>query len=237
LQDKLGLLREVQVIDIELGQLNEHRQSLEQELNQGQAELDRIQEMVDNLADEMEALQAQRREFLQAQAHEEQNIARAESRLPNIKTQKEYVAVLKEIDSAKAMFREIQAKVAAKDEELAGLGKEREEKETELAGISEQVAAKKALIDEKMAGFNSTVNERSQKKDAMLEQIPPRIRKRYEMLLDRRGGVAIVEARKGTCSGCHMHLPPQLYNSLFHMQEIQSCPHCNRLLYVLPDQA
>jgi len=237
LQDKLGLLREVQVIDHELGELNEHRQHLEQELQQGQAELDRIQEMVDNLADEMEALQAQRREFLQAQVHEEQNIERAEARLPNIKTQREYVAVLKEIDSAKAMYREIQAKIAAKDEELAGLGKDREEKEADLAAIGDQVAAKKAQIAEKMAGYNSTVDEKSQQKQAMLEQIPVSIRKRYQMLLERRGGIAIVEARKGTCSGCHMQLPPQLYNSLFHMQEIQSCPHCNRLLFVLPDQA
>jgi hypothetical protein len=29
-----------------------------------------------------------------------------------------------------------------------------------------------------------------------------------------------------------MHLPPQLFNSLFVVKEIQACPHCNRLLFV-----
>jgi len=236
LQDKLVLLREVQELDAELSQLKEQRQTLEGELASCQAELDRVQEMVDNLADEMESIQAERRELLHSREQEEQNIQRAETRLPNIKTQKEYVAVLKEIDSAKAVTREVQAKLAAKDAELEALGKDRAEKEAELAEIDEQVASRKAEIDGKMAGFTSTLDEMTQRKQGMLEQVPVSIRKRYQMLLDRRGGIAVVEARKGTCSGCHMQLPPQLYNSLFHMQEIQSCPHCNRLLYVLADQ-
>jgi uncharacterized protein len=50
--------------------------------------------------------------------------------------------------------------------------------------------------------------------------------------MERRAGVAIVEARNGTCLGCNMQLPPQMFNSLFRTQEIQSCPHCNRLLFV-----
>jgi len=236
LQEKLVLLKEVQELDVELSALTEQRQTLEAELAGCQADLDRVQEMVDNLADEMETVQAARRELLRSQEQEDQNILRAETRLPNIKTQKEYVAVLKEIDSAKAVKREVQAQLAARDAELEALGKDRAEKETELQGISEQVASRKAEIDDKMAGFTSRYDEKNQRKQGMLEQVPVPIRKRYQMLLDRRGGIAVVEARKGTCSGCHMQLPPQLYNSLFHMQEIQSCPHCNRLLYVVADQ-
>ncbi|NIQ93637.1 MAG: hypothetical protein GWN87_05090, partial [Desulfuromonadales bacterium] len=36
----------------------------------------------------------------------------------------------------------------------------------------------------------------------------------------------------GACLGCNMHLPPQLYNSLFRVDEIRACPQCNRLIYV-----
>jgi predicted nucleic acid-binding Zn-ribbon protein len=66
----------------------------------------------------------------------------------------------------------------------------------------------------------------------LLNQLPVTLRKRYLLLMERRGGVAVVEARNGACLGCHMHLPPQMYNSLFTLQEVQSCPHCSRLLFV-----
>jgi len=236
LQEQMGLLRDLQELDLELIEINSGRKELETELAGYREELDRIQEMVDNLADAMEALQVERRELLRAQEQEQANVERAESRLPGIKTQKEYVAVLKEIDSAKAQSREIQAKIDAKDAELAELGKDREEKEAELAEIQATFDGRKSEIDVKLGGFDATLKEKSTQKDGMLAEVPAKIRKRYQMLLDRRGGLAVVEARNGACCGCHMHLPPQLFNSLFQVPDIQSCPHCNRLLYVLAAQ-
>jgi uncharacterized protein len=232
LQEQMGLLRELQELDLELIQITSSRKELETEQAGYQGELDRVQEMVDNLADAMEALQGQRRELLRSQEQEQRNVERAESRLPAIKTQKEYVAVLKEIDTAKAMSREIQGQIDGKDAELAEYGKDREEKETELAEIQAKVDGRKDEIGGKLAAFDATLAEKTARKQGMLSEVPAQIRKRYQMLLDRRGGVAVVEAKKGACCGCHMHLPPQLYNSLFQLPEIQSCPHCNRLLYV-----
>jgi len=236
LQEQMGLLRELQKLDLELMEIKTGRQALEEELAGSREELDQIQEMVDGLADAMETLQSERRELLRAQEQELQNVERAESRLPAIKTQKEYVAVLKEIDSAKAVNRDLQAKIDGKDAELAELGKDREEKEAELAEIQETFDARKSEIDAKLGGFDATLQEKGERKKDMLSEVPAQIRKRYQMLLDRRGGLAVVEARNGARCGCHMHLPPQLFNSLFQIPDIQSCPHCNRLLYVLAAQ-
>lgn len=236
MQEQMGLLRDLQKLDLELIEINSSRKELETELAGYRVDLDRVQEMVDDLADAMEALQSERRELLRAQQQEQANVERAESRLPGIKTQKEYVAVLKEIDSAKAQNREIQAKVDAKDAELAELSKDREEKDAELAEIQTTFDGRKSEIDAKLGSFDANLEEMSERKDAMLAEVPKQIRKRYEMLLDRRNGLAVVEARNGACTGCHMHLPPQLYNSLFQIPDIQSCPLCNRLLYVLAAQ-
>lgn len=233
MQEQMGLLRDLQKLDLELLELNADRQELEQELAGYRKELDRVQEMVDSLADSMEAMQGERRELLRAQELEQVNVERAESRLPAIKTQKEYVAVLKEIDSAKAQSREIQSRIEARDGELAELARDREEKEAELAEIKASFADRKSEIDARLGRFDAELGDRSARKDGMLAEVPVRIRKRYQMLLDRRNGLAVVEARNGACCGCHMQLPPQLFNSLFQLPEIQSCPHCSRLLYVL----
>ena len=52
-------------------------------------------------------------------------------------------------------------------------------------------------------------------RETLTTQLPVALRKRYELLMSRRGGVAVVEARDGACLGCHMHLPPQMFNNLF----------------------
>jgi predicted nucleic acid-binding Zn-ribbon protein len=142
------------------------------------------------------------------------------------------VAVLKEIDTAKKMNKDIEDQIRAKDGEIEVLKKEQEEKEGELASLREKVDSRDGEIAAVLAEYAQTEAEKGSQRDALLKDLPVQLRKRYQLLFDRRGGMAVVEARNGACLGCNMHLPPQLFNSLFQTQEIQSCPHCNRLLFV-----
>jgi predicted nucleic acid-binding Zn-ribbon protein len=231
----MELLRELQGLDQELLRVRQNRQKLEAELTAHGADQERVQAMVDSLAAVLERLQTERRELVQALAQEQENVKKAEGRLPTIKTQKEYVAVLKEIDTAKKMNKDIHDRIQGKDGEITAMSREMEEKQAELAGISEKVATRRAEIEANLAAFDQTLGDKSSHRDGLLKQVPLPVQKRYQMLLERRAGVAVVEARRGTCLGCNMQLPPQLFNSLFTSCEIQNCPHCNRMLFVLPE--
>jgi predicted nucleic acid-binding Zn-ribbon protein len=231
----MELLRELQGLDQELLRVRQNRQKLEAELAALGADQERVQAMVDSLAGDLDRLHTERRELVQALAQEQENVKKAEGRLPTIKTQKDYVAVLKEIDTAKKMNKDIHDRILAKDGETESLGREMEEKQAELAAISEKVAGRRTEIEANLAAFDENLGEKSTHRDALAKQVPLQVLKRYQMLLERRAGVAVVEARKGTCLGCNMHLPPQLFNSLFTSRETQSCPHCNRMLFVLPE--
>lgn len=232
MQEKMQLLKDLQELDQELNAIRQSRRELVSEQEVLDGDLQRVQTMVDELTAETGELGAQRKELAQALNQEKDNVERAEGRLPGIKTQKEYVAVLKEIDTAKKLNKDLEEQIQAKDDEIAALGGEREEKEGELAAVEEKAESRKGEIAEALAGFEKSLDEKDSQRKVLLEQLPARIRKRYQMLLDRRGGVAVVEARRGTCLGCNMQLPPQLFNSLFQTPEIQTCPHCNRLLFV-----
>jgi predicted nucleic acid-binding Zn-ribbon protein len=59
----------------------------------------------------------------------------------------------------------------------------------------------------------------------------------YEQIFDRRGGNAVVAARNGICSGCRMHIPPQLYNELQKYRDIRQCPNCRRIWFWRPEPA
>jgi predicted nucleic acid-binding Zn-ribbon protein len=230
--EQLQVLKALQVLDRERRELLQHRQQLDDELARLQVELDRVQEMVDSLAGTIAECQEERRELLGKLEHERGLAARAESRLPQIKTQREYLAVLKEVDTAKKQIKELNDQVAVKDRELEALSADKGEKDAEMAALGEQTAARRTEIEAVAAGLDAGLAEHGRQRDSLTGQLPAAVRKRYEMLLERRNGLAVVEARNGACLGCHMHLPPQLFNRLYVAKEVQNCPHCNRLLYL-----
>ena len=232
MQKQLQLLRDLQELDTEKKVVENERQAGLNEQETFKAELDRLQQMVDSLDGEIGVLEAEKAELVNAMALEQENVERSEGRLPQIKTQKEYVAVLKEVDTAKKLSKELQTGIDAKNEILESLSADKEEKDAELASSTEQADTRCAEVDASLVAVHKQLAEMERQRGAMLEELPKSMRKRYELLMSRRAGVAVVEARGGACLGCHMHLPPQMFNSLFIVNEIQTCPHCNRLLFV-----
>jgi predicted nucleic acid-binding Zn-ribbon protein len=68
-------------------------------------------------------------------------------------------------------------------------------------------------------------------RDQMAQNIEAPLLARYEMIFSRRAGVAVAEAKDGTCNGCRMRLPPQFYNEILRHQQVYFCPNCQRILY------
>jgi uncharacterized protein len=234
-QEQIRLLRELQEIDSATHKIRQDRQAMEAELGSLAQEVERISAMVEELRENLSALQAERNELAQDLARERDNMTKAESRLPAIKTQKEYVAVLKEIDTAKKTNRDLEERIKAKDAEISVLDQEKDEKEQALNSLEEQTSERGAVIEKSLEEIDTGLKSRQEARAAILEQIPVSLRKRYQTLFDRRGGMVVVEARLGACQGCNMQLPPQVFNTLFRQEEVLSCPHCNRLIY-LPEE-
>jgi hypothetical protein len=66
-------------------------------------------------------------------------------------------------------------------------------------------------------------------------KVQPVLYRRYELIRKRRGS-AIAFTHEGTCSACHMTLPPQLFQQLMRREEFGQCPSCNRILYFRVEQ-
>jgi len=49
--------------------------------------------------------------------------------------------------------------------------------------------------------------------------------------------VAVVAVRNGTCEGCRMRVPPQLYNQIQRNEQVFLCPSCQRMLHWRPEQS
>ena len=235
MHEKMNLLRELQEVDQELTELATVRSSHESELRALSAEQGRVQAMVDELNAQLDDLQKEDALLQQELLGEKDQISKVEARLPEIQTQKEYVAVLKEIDMAKKASLDTQAKISEKENQLTELMADLEEKQTELDAVSEKNAARQTEVAKILTESDETCAARKSTRDSLAKDLPNSLLSKYQRIFTRRNGLAVARVLDGACLGCNMQLPPQQYNRLHMGKELQSCPHCNRLLFM--DQA
>ncbi len=235
MDDQMILLKELQGLDQKLNSIGQDQRKLETEREGIDAEVVRVRDMVVSLEGSISEIEGQRSQLRLALDQEQANVEKSEGRLPEIKTQKEYLAVLKEIDTAKKLNKDLTDQVEAKNAEIAALTEEATEKKQSLVEMEEQIATRCGEIEEALKSFEKTRQSLTKQRDSQIKPLPRDLQRRYQLLMERRAGVAVVEARNGACLGCNMHLPPQLFNSLFLAQEIKTCPHCSRLLFVVKE--
>lgn len=233
MEDQMILLKELQGLDQKLNSIGQDQRKLETERQGIDTEVVRIRDMVASLESSITELEGQRSQLRLGLDQEQANVEKSEGRLPEIKTQKEYLAVLKEIDTAKKLNKDLTDQVEAKNAEIAALTEEKVEKEQSLSEMEAQIATRCGEIEQALKAFEKSSNSLVKKRDGLINPLPKAMQRSYRLLMERRAGVAIVEARNGACLGCNMHLPPQLFNSLFLTQEIKTCPHCSRMLFVV----
>ena len=105
--------------------------------------------------------------------------------------------------------------------------------------LAELEVAATVQISECRAGMGqlrADVARERETRDRMASALDARLRQKYEQIFERRGGTAVVEVRNGTCQGCHMNLPPQLFNELQRTRDVRLCPNCNRILFWRPER-
>ncbi|RLB72778.1 MAG: hypothetical protein DRH06_11105 [Deltaproteobacteria bacterium] len=230
-QNKMNLLRDLQEIDQEISSIEATRKDYSDELDTFETDATRVQAMLDQLNDEVAQLQQAEAELQQGLLKERDNVTRVEARLPEIQTQKEYVAVLKEIDVAKKANKDVEEQMQAKQQEVTTLEEDLQEKQDELAAIQEKSEARGAELKQLLDESEKVLLKRTKTRESVAAELPVSLLRKYHTLFKRRGGLALALAKNGACLGCNMQLPPQQYNKLLQVVEIQTCPHCNRILY------
>ena len=71
----------------------------------------------------------------------------------------------------------------------------------------------------------------TEKRAVLAKSIPADLLAQYERIRKRNNGIGVIPVWKAVCSGCHMNIPPQLYNELQRSNDLLSCPNCNRIMY------
>jgi uncharacterized protein len=230
LRNNLKSLYELQEIDLRIDGLGGEKGQLLAEAQALESRLAEAREKIAARREEAAALEADKAGLEASLAAETENIVRSESHLKEIKTQKEYQAVSKEISGAKKLIADLEDQILQKINAMEELSGDIAKKEADLAELEGNVTAQQGEVQHRVETLESGIAADAAAREAAVKGLPASVLKRYAKLRDQRKGVAVVEAKEGNCMGCNMHLPPQLYNTLFRADEVITCPHCQRIL-------
>ena len=154
-----------------------------------------------------------------------------EKQMDEIKTQREYEVLDKEIKDATEKEQDYRKDIIKSEKDLEEfkymlerdeqLIKQQEDDLTseEEKNKSESESKKQLLID---------LEEQEKKTTPEMDE---EILFKFERIIRSKSGVGIVPVKNAVCSGCHMILPAQFVNQVRKGEEIHFCPYCSRILF------
>jgi predicted nucleic acid-binding Zn-ribbon protein len=159
------------------------------------------------------------------------HVKKSRGRLMNIKNNKEYRALIREIEETEKRNSEKEDKVLACLEESENVRKEMEAKEERLLAMRDELKSEEVATEEEVARIEKELSDMNKSRGELMQTIDSQLLSKYEQIKAGSGGVALALVNNATCCECHLSIPPQMYNELQRQDTLKFCPNCQRIIY------
>jgi hypothetical protein len=158
-------------------------------------------------------------------------IKKSREKLTGVKTNKEYQATLKEIDDLKEKNSLIEDQMISCLDRMEAAEKDTARKRNEFSRFKDQADDEKAALKQQIDQGRKKLGELEKEWEAVSKEAAPDLLETYVRVGERVGRPAMAPADDAVCLGCHLNIPPQLYNEIQRYDSLKFCPHCQRILY------
>ena len=235
MDSNLQRLQELQVLDSRVAGLERKLEAIPTRihgirdgLQQAKASVDAIRAKLDGARKDIRTKEKE----LEYQAAQRKKL---EAKLYEVKTNKEYSAVLAEIESAKVEKDRIEEEILALMELQERLGREVVEADARLRPQEAEAKVQEAAATEELRALEVDVEAARSERESVVRDVPRDLLVQYARLLKGRAGLAVaLVGSNGICSGCRVTLTPQRFNEVRQSSQILVCENCGRFLYYQP---
>jgi predicted nucleic acid-binding Zn-ribbon protein len=229
--DQLRLLAALQQLDSRLRALEIEKRELPQQLSPYLQACRQAREELISIQSEMEAVERQRRALERDIDRGNDQLTRAQNRLREVKTNKEYSAVLAEIDTSKQRIRRLEDQVLELMEGVEHQQEASQQCEQRLRDMDRELAERECQVREAQDALSGNIAAHDHERRDLITRVQPDVYKAYQLAAQRAGGLAVVEVMADeTCGGCYLRIRPQLISEVRKQVSLVPCPHCKRLL-------
>ncbi len=227
----MKVLLDMQDLDIELERFRQEHKELPAELEELESESEAAGAELDAKEAEIKAAKVESREAEGKVAQLDESQSKYKQQLLTVKTNREYSALLTEIESVKREKDELEELILQK----MGAVEAAEAAVEEYRGKQEEIAGRlderRGELSGKIKKLNRQIKSREKKHATLAEGVPATVMKLYKRIMGSKITRAVVNARNGSCGGCFAHIPLQKVADIRIGGKVYTCDHCGRILY------
>ena len=232
LQEQLRLLYEFQQIDAEILTIDNKLKSIPLKIKRAEAQLQlhqrKLEEKQAQLAD---AEKLQRSKTAELEMEGEQR-SRYQAQLREVKSNKEYQALDKEISFIEVKEAEIEDEILSAMLQIDQFNEELTQQQKEFGVEREKHNAQKTVYEQEAKNLKAAIIKWQGKQQDFAHQIDSGLIDQYQARFKRyrKGLVSLVV--ENACGNCHLTIPPQTLQEARRYEQLIRCGSCRLILYI-----
>lgn len=147
-----------------------------------------------------------------------------------IKTNKQYDALTREIDLAQEHINALEKEMESTEGKASNAKTDLEKLAPELEELGKELKERQAELDHVNKEHEDEELKLKHEREKLVVRIGKDDLKLYERIRKALGGKAVVPVRRNACGGCFKRVPPQVSVELRKNSKLMACEHCGRLL-------
>ena len=178
-----------------------------------------------------------RREVDKELAAVQTRLSKFKGQLMEVKTNKEYQAMQKEMAVAEQEVRAHEDRLLDHMERAETFAAELKAAEAAFKTAQAEVANEQKALDAERTQLEQELSRLTDARAGVTAKLSREALSLFERIAHGRKGVAVAEARDGLCTVCHVRLRPQVFNEVRRNDGLHQCDSCTRILYYVPTAA
>ena len=233
LAKNIELLIKVQALDTRAYELNRLKGEKPRVLEEFRQAVQLEKDSLVRAKEDLTAIQLKRKDKeLQLQKKEEE-VKKFQTQLYQIKSNKEYKALVGQIEGLKADDSVLEEEIIVFFDEIDKANKEISEAEDNLKKEEAKLKEAEETLKKEISQIDSELDKLRGEKEKITSNIDKIILGKYEHILKNKNGLAMTKLVNGVCQGCNMNVPPQVINEVKMKEELMICENCSRILYII----
>jgi predicted nucleic acid-binding Zn-ribbon protein len=232
IREQIRLLARYQELDTQMHAVDQKLAEMPRKLTALESERERFEAEMVTKAAALEDLNKRYRGLEADLKQRQDSILKAQAKLSTVKTNKEYQAMLTEIEQIERSCSALEDHILAILEAMDTAASELETEKADLSQLKDRLSGEAAMIEREIAELQTHRQALVKEQGELARRIDTkRLDQLKSIQRQNANGVGIAEAEAAICQGCNMNIPPQMYNELQRMDDLRLCPHCHRLIY------
>ena len=228
---EMGILLKIQDLDLELKKIQAEHDSIPAHMEEIEKDYSQLSAEIEERESKLTGLKVAIREAESKIALLDETSKRYKQQLLSVKTNREYSALLTEIEGVRREKEELEESIIQNMEKIDAISAEIEEKKGALVELGKERQDKKEGLNLKLAELGQEISLCKRKREELAGEVNRPILKLYERIMSSRANRAVVAIRSGSCSGCFDHVPIQKVADIRKEDQIYTCDSCGRILY------